>query len=136
VSVLFGPGKTNFVEKTIQQLKRGEKYVVAADQMGSATYTLDAAEKILEVVESAPSGIYHLCNQGACSRYELAVETARLAGLDASKIIGKPMDEMKRPGPRLKYSVMEMGALAKVGITPPRSWQEALAEYVNSYLLR
>lgn len=136
VSVLFGPGKTNFVEKTINQLRKGEKYVVAADQMGSATYTLDAAEKILEVASAAPSGVYHLSNQGACSRYELAIETARIAGLDESNVLGHPMNEMRRPGPRLKYSVMEMDALAKAGIAPPRDWKKALAEYLNSYLLR
>jgi dTDP-4-dehydrorhamnose reductase len=132
VSVLFGPGKTNFVEKGIRKLQQGEEYTVARDQMGSATYTLDAAETILQVSQSAPAGVYHLSNSGACSRYELACEAARLAGLDASKIVGLPMSSMKRPAVRLKYSVMEMAALKRAGIPLPRSWQEALKEYVSS----
>lgn len=132
VSVLFGPGKTNFVEKGLRALSAGKDYVVAADQVGSATYTSDAARKILEVIESRRFGLYHLSNQGACSRLGLAVAAAELAGLDKSKVIGKSSDQMGRIGPRLKYAVMEMNALQAAGFALPRPWQEALDEYVGS----
>jgi dTDP-4-dehydrorhamnose reductase len=133
VSVLFGPGKANFVEKGLRKIAAGESYAVAVDQVGSATYTVDAAAKIMEVIESAEGGygLYHLSNQGACSRYELAVKAAELAGLDPSKVIGKPDAEMGRRAPRLKYSVMALNALAAAGFAPPRPWQEALADYVH-----
>jgi len=132
VSVLFGPGKTNFVERGLRKLAAGETYSVAIDQLGSATYTLDAARKIMEVVEARRYGLYHLSNQGACTRYDLAVRAAELAGLDASKIIGKPDREMGRLAPRLKYAVMAMDALANAGFALPRRWEEALAEYVQT----
>ena len=131
VSVLFGPGKTNFVEKGVRRLAAGESYAVAADQMGSATYTIDAARKIMEVTEARRFGLYHLSNQGACSRYELAVKAADLAGLDARRVIGKPDAEMGRRTPRLKYAVMALGALKDAGFALPRRWEEALAEYVH-----
>jgi len=131
VSVLFGPGKSNFIEKGLRKLAAGDSYPVAADQMGSATYTLDAAEKILEVIEARRNGLYHLSNSGACSRYELAVKAAELAGLDPSKIIGKPDAEMGRRAPRLKYAVMALDGLRTAGFGLPRPWQEALAEYVR-----
>jgi dTDP-4-dehydrorhamnose reductase len=130
VSVLFGPGKANFVNKGLCKAMGNERYVVASDQLGSATYTIDAAGTMLRVFASGKYGTYHLCNQGACTRYDLAVRAAELAGLDASGVTGKPMSEMKRPGPRLKYSVMEMRALREAGIPEPRSWQDALAAYV------
>jgi dTDP-4-dehydrorhamnose reductase len=132
VSVLFGPGKTNFVEKGIRTLQKDEKYLVASDQVGSATYTLDAAAKIVEVCRKAPSGIYHLSNTGACSRYELAAEAARLAGFDPARVVGMPLVDLKRAAPRLKYSVMQMTALRKARILSPRPWQDALREYVAS----
>jgi len=131
VSVLFGPGKTNFVERGIRKLQQGEQYEVASDQIGSATFTIDAAETILQACQSAPAGLYHLSNSGGCSRYELACEAARLAGLDASKIKGLPMSSMRRPAERLKYSVMEMAALKRASILVPRPWQAALQEYVG-----
>jgi dTDP-4-dehydrorhamnose reductase len=132
VSVLFGPGKTNFVEKGLRKVAAGETYVVAADQVGSATYTLDAARKIMEVVEVRRYGLYHLSNQGVCSRYDLARHAVELAGLDATKVIGKPSSQMGRRAARLEYAVMAMDALRDAGLAPLRSWQEALAEYVRA----
>lgn len=131
VPVLFGPGKTNFVEKGLHKIVSGEQYVVAGDQEACAAYTLDAAYKIMEVVEARRYGLYHLANQGACSRYELARRAAELAGLDPGKIVAVPSDQMGRRAPRLKYSVMEMAALKAAGFSLPRPWQEALAEYIN-----
>lgn len=131
VSVLFGPGKDNFIDKGLRLLRQGSTYTVAADQEGTATYTLDAASKILEVIERGHYGLFHLCNQGACTRLELARHAAELAHLSPENIIGKPLAEMKRRAPRTKYSVMEMKALADAGISPPRHWKDALAEYVS-----
>ncbi len=132
VSALFGPGKTNFVEKVLRKIRSSESVQVASDQLGSATYTLDAAQKIMEVVEARRPGLYHLANQGACTRFELAQQAAELAGLDAHQVIGKPSDQMGRRAPRLKYAVMEMTALKEGGFELPRSWQEALADYIRA----
>jgi dTDP-4-dehydrorhamnose reductase len=132
VSVLFGPGKTNFVEKGLRAIAAGEPYEVAADQFGSATYTLDAALKIMEVVEARRYGLYHLSNSGGCSRLDLARRAAELAGLDPARIIGRPSAQMGRRAVRLKYSVLAMDALKQGGFSLPRFWQEALAEYVGS----
>ncbi len=135
VSVLFGPGKTNFVEKGLRKIAAGEDYVVAADQLGSATYTLDAAETIRQVVEARRYGLYHLTNAGPCSRLELAQRAAELAHLDPRRVVGVPMQQMGRRAARLKYAVMEMSALRRAGFTPPRPWPEALADYLQSRLL-
>ncbi len=132
VSVLFGPGKTNAVLKELRALTKGEEYVAACDQMGSATYTLDAAAKIMEVMEAERYGLYHLSNQGTCTRLDLARRAASLARLDPNKVIGKPSAEMGRPGARLSYAVMAMDALEQRGFALPRPWEEALAEYVQS----
>jgi dTDP-4-dehydrorhamnose reductase len=135
VSVLFGPGKTNFIEKGLRRIAAGQDYVVAADQMGSGTYTIDAAEKIMEVVEAGRHGLYHLTNRGACTRLELAQRAAELAGLDVKKVVGKPSVEMGRRAVRLKYAVLEMRALEQAGFKQPRPWPEALAEYVRTLSL-
>ncbi len=133
ISVLFGPFKTNFVEKGLRALAAGQEYVVASDQVGSATYTLDAARKIMEVIEARRYGLFHLSNTGACSRLDLARLAASLAGLNPHKIIGKPSSEMGRRAERSKYAVMEMEALKKAGLALPRPWEDALAEYLRGW---
>ena len=132
--VLYGPGKTNFVEKGLRKLAAGEEYTAASDQIGNSLYTLDGARTIMEVLERGPSGIYHLANQGACSRLDLARLAAEIAGANSRQVIGKPIDQLGRLAPRLKYSVLEMGALKRAGVALPRPWQEALAEYLHSRL--
>ena len=135
VPVLFGPGKTNFVEKGLRKIAAGEQYIVAGDQEGCATYTLDASYKIMEVVEARRYGLYHLANQGACTRYELARRAAELAGLDPAKVVGVPAERMGRRAPRLKYAVMEMAALRAAGFSLPRPWPEGLADYLRALSL-
>ncbi len=132
---MFGPGKVNFVEKGLRKLVAGEEYRVASDQMGCACHTVDAGLKMMEVAESGRPGIYHLTNQGACTRYELARLAAELAGLDQAKVIGVPDALMQRRVPRLKYSVLAMDALQCGGFAPPRPWKESLAGYVQSLRL-
>ena len=134
VPVLFGPGKTNFVEKGLRKIVSGGEYVVGNDQWGCATHTVDAGMKIMEVVEKGPCGLYHLSNQGSCSRFELARLAAQLAGLDPEKVVGVPDAMLRRRTPRLKYAVMEMGALRQAGFALPRPWQESLADYVRTVL--
>jgi dTDP-4-dehydrorhamnose reductase len=132
VSVLFGPGKANFVNKAWCKAMGSEPYVVANDQRGSATYTIDAAQTMLQVIYAGAHGTYHVCNQGECTRYELAKSAVELAGMSSSNVIGRPMSEMKRLGPRLKYAVMEMRALQEQGIELPRKWEEALRAYAGT----
>lgn len=132
VSVLFGPGKTNTIEKCLRRLTAGEQCVAASDQLSSASYTLDVAETIRQVVEARRYGLYHVTNSGPCTRVELARRAAELAGLDPASVVGLPLDQMGRPAARQKYAVLDMSSLTRAGIAPPRPWQEALAEYVGT----
>jgi dTDP-4-dehydrorhamnose reductase len=136
VSILFGPGKTNLVEDAIKKVAEGREVVAPLDQIASATYTPDASRKIVEVVEAGRYGLYHLANQGACSRFELVRRAVELARLDVGMVKGVPLAELGRPAARLKYAIMEMKALQQAGFGLPRPWPEALAEYVSTILPR
>lgn len=132
VSVLFGPGKINMVDKILEAVSQGKEYVAPSDQVGTATYTLDAARTIREVIESGRIGAYHVVNQGSVGRLELARRAAEIAGFDAAKVLGKPSAEMRRRAVRPRRSVMLMHALRQAGLGLPRPWTEALEAYVHS----
>ena len=132
VSVLFGPGKKNMIDKVLAAVSQGKEYIAPSDQIGNATYTLDAARTIREVIEAGRSGTFHVVNQGGVSRLELARRAAQIAGLDAAYVVGKPSAEMGRRVPRPKQSVMLMCALEQAGFELPRPWTEALEAYIRS----
>ena len=132
VSVLFGRDKPNFISKGLDNIRAARDYVVAVDQLGSATYVDDAATTIFHVLHAKAYGTFHLSNSGECSRYELACKAAAVAGLDISKVVGLPLAAMQRPGPRVAYSVMALDELAKRGFPVLRHWKDALAEYLAS----
>jgi dTDP-4-dehydrorhamnose reductase len=132
VSVLFGHDKANFISRGLDDIRAGRDCVVALDQVGSATYVDDAAKTIFDVLHAKAYGTFHLSNSGVCSRYELACEAALVVGLDKSKVVGLPLAEMNRPGPRVPYSVMALKALARGGFPAPRHWKEALAAYLDA----
>lgn len=130
VSVLFGPGKTNFVDKGLRQIGGGQPYVAASDQLGNASYTLDLASRIRAVIEAQKYGLFHLANSGQCTRFELARRAAEIAGGDASLVAGVPLAKMNRPARRLQYAVMDFEALRREGFAPLRAWNEALEDYL------
>ena len=132
VSVLFGPGKINMIDKVLEAGSRGEEYVAPSDHVGNATYTLDAARTIREVIEAGRCGTYHVVNQGAVSRLELARRAAEIGGFDPAKVVGKPSSEMGRRAARPKHSVLLMQALEQAGFALPRAWPDALEAYIRS----
>jgi dTDP-4-dehydrorhamnose reductase len=130
VCVLFGRDKMDFVSKGLRAAAQGEIYVVASDQYGSATYVEDAAFAMLHVIRQQAFGIFHVANSGACTREVLARTAVEMAGLNPKAIVGRPLSAMKRPGPRVPYSVLSTNALTDIGVPPLRTWQAALLEYV------
>jgi dTDP-4-dehydrorhamnose reductase len=130
VSLLFGPGKINMIDKVLGAVSRGE-YVAPSDHVGNATYTLDAARTIHEVIEAGRCGTYHVVNQGAVSRLELARRAAEIGGFDPTKVVGKPSAAMGRRAARPKHSVLLTQALEQAGFALPRPWPEALEAYIR-----
>ncbi len=100
----YGPGGTNFPLKILNlarsamaasgrlsgDTKPGHKPTpptlqVVTDEVGSPTYSNDLAEGLVALLSAGATGLYHLAGSGSCSRYELAVETLRLAGFEISE---------------------------------------------------
>lgn len=141
VASLFGiagaSGKGgNFVETMLAKASRGEPIAVIDDITMSPTYTVDAAQAIRGLVEaSAAPGLYHLTNAGACTWYAFAREIFRQAGLTTnlrSTTIAAMPSKTRRPA----YSALASHRLGTTGAGPLRSWQDALAAYIEKRSVR
>jgi dTDP-4-dehydrorhamnose reductase len=126
-SAFFGPwDEYNFVNAVLRTLSRGEEFVAADDAVVSPTYLPELAHACLDLLIDGEGGVWHLANVGEVTWAEFARLAARLAGLDADLIVGRPTAELGLAAPRPSYSALgsRRGALLK-------PLEEALASYMH-----
>ncbi len=131
---LFGPNGGNFVAAIIDHAREGSEVWGVVDETGSPTYTRDLAGALWQLVERPVSGIIHLTNSAYCSRAELARVALDAAGLSEVPITEISRVEWDSPTKRPAFSVLDNRRWAALGHAPLRPWQEAVANYVQSYL--
>lgn len=123
---MFGGGPEKdlkFVGKIIRQLDKPEIKAVD-DAYGSPTFGKDLMGAIKQLVLRDATGVFHLSNEGSCSRYEVAkfIIDMMKPGMKLS-----PVHLDYFPGAnRVKNEVMS----SKERLVRP--WQEALQEYLET----
>jgi dTDP-4-dehydrorhamnose reductase len=130
---LYGPPGNDFPEKIARAAQRaiaaGETLRVVGDETGSATYTNDVAEGIVELIGSGEpiAGVHHLVNGGTATRASWA--RAVLAGLGIEPQIEEvPGATWTRASTPPAWAVLE--ATPMPSGEPLRSWTAALADYL------
>jgi dTDP-4-dehydrorhamnose reductase len=129
---LFGPGKTNFVQRILELAAERKELKVVADQFGSPTCTLDLARLTVELLQNGATGLLHAANSGQASWHELAAEAVHLAGLDC-RVLPIPTSGYPTRAPRPANSVLDIAETVRLAGYTPRHWREALAEYVAGF---
>ena len=126
---LFGASRyiyKGFVEKMLERIERGEEVRVADDKIDSPTYTMDAAETLISLLEKEkPSGIYHVANSGMVSYYDFIAKLIEILKVDVSLVRAKDKD-FKSIG----YKPLK-SALRSIKLEPLRGWEDALYEYIT-----
>jgi dTDP-4-dehydrorhamnose reductase len=123
---MFGGGPKKdlkFVGKIIKQLDKSEIKAIS-DAYGSPTFGKDLIFVIKKLLAQDAVGVFHLANEGFCSRYEMAkfiIETLK-PGLKLT-----PVGIDYFPGAK---RVKNEALISKVKLMRP--WQEALREYLNT----
>jgi dTDP-4-dehydrorhamnose reductase len=87
--VLYGAEtgvRPNFALWLLDSLRRGTPIRVVTDQMGNPTLAADLARMLLVMVAAGGKGLYHAAGADRVSRYDFAVELARVFGLDPAPI--------------------------------------------------
>jgi dTDP-4-dehydrorhamnose reductase len=119
----------NFVETMLRLASQGKPLRVVDDQTCTPSYTVDVAEKTVDLLKTARTGLYHITNSGSCTWYELARTIFELSRLDAN-LTPIPSRDYPVPARRPAYSVLDLSGLQEAGINPPRPWRDALAAYL------
>ncbi len=82
--VLYGNGKNirlNFVTWLIGQLRAGKEVRIVNDQFGNPTLASELAHALRKLAEAKNNGVFHLSGAETISRYEFAVQVARVFSL-------------------------------------------------------
>lgn len=122
----------NFVDSRVADGRRGGVLEVSSEQVVCPTSTYDLSKAVYALIgnDIAPSGIYHLVNQGECSWFEFTAAIFDYLGIDTEL---RPVDRGGRSGAvrRPTYSVLSNIKARSLGIELP-TWQDALKRYLQA----
>jgi dTDP-4-dehydrorhamnose reductase len=127
-SWLFGRNGKNFPAKIIAAADRHGQLQVVCDEIASPTFAPDLAHAISTLVRSGHYGIYHLVNEGVCSRLEFARRILELAGRDNVPLEPITSDQWPRASTPPLNCVLRNFTGSEMGLKL-RHWDEALRAY-------
>jgi len=130
-SWLFAHGGKNFIQAVLSAAEAGKPLRVVTDEVANPTYNDDLADAIALLIETGRYGIYHLVNEGACSRWTFARYFLDKVGYQNVPIEKIVLGEYPRLSVPPSYSSLDNLAGRHIGIVL-RPWQEA----VDAFLLR
>jgi dTDP-4-dehydrorhamnose reductase len=152
VSWVFGPDRPSFVDAMIKRAREEEHIDAVADKFSTPTYTSDIAEMLPRFFNvDGAGGVLHFANSGQCSWQEYAqhaIDCCRSIGvpLKAKTVGALKLADMTRlrqgyggqanwVARRPVYSVLSTAKYAKLTGVAPRSWRDAVSDYIErSYL--
>ncbi len=127
---LFGANGPNFVDTILKLAKERGSVDVVNDQFGSPTYSKDLSKAIRLLIENDARGIFHVCNRGKTSWFELAKKAIELSLIKAT-VNPVTTDKFPRPAKRPTNSTLSTKKFTQTtGRTMP-PWQIALQEYLK-----
>ncbi|NQT66541.1 MAG: dTDP-4-dehydrorhamnose reductase [Actinobacteria bacterium] len=119
-----------FVEKIVELAKIKNEIHVVTDKFGSPTFTKDFSKNILTVISTKNYGLFHMVNEGCCSRFDIAKKIIEY--LERKDVVIKPVtsDAFPLPAPRGRSEMLINRKLNLLGLNNMRPWQDALKEYI------
>jgi len=150
VSWVFGPDRPSFIDGMIKRAQENEKVDAIADKFSTPTYTHDVAKMLPQFFDGdIEGGILHFANAGKCSWQEYAqwaLDCCREFGVPVkARTVGalklNDMTCLRRGNSgqaawvarRPVYSVLSTAKYAQLTGTPPRTWREAVADYIRRF---
>lgn len=126
VAWVFG-GPRSFVRTVLRLAQERAELMMVDDEIGNPTYAPDLAQALGQLVEQQAYGIFHLVNEGACSRFSFAQAILKQAGYDHVVLKPIPLASYKRDSTPPRYGALQnFVAATELGIRLP-PWQDALA---------
>ena len=135
VESLFGAragwkGHSGSLDAIVGCLKNARDVRVFTDRVVSPSYVPDIADAVKHLLETnAPPGVYHSANSGHATWYEVAVEAARLLGVQP-RLQPITLDQIAFKAQRPRFCALAGRKLAAAGFTMP-TWENAMRRWLT-----
>ena len=140
VSWVFGPDRPSFIDGIIKRAQENETVDAIADKFSTPTCTHDVAKMLPQFFDGdVEGGILHFANAGKCSWQEYAqwaLDCCDEAGFSLkAKTVGacKLKDMVNWVARRPVYSVLSTVKYTQLTGTSPRTWREAVDDYITRF---
>ncbi len=128
---LYGLGGDNFVKTIAGLLAKGRDLKVVDDQLGTPTFTGDAAPALIELAEARGEGIWHICNSGWTTWFDFARQISEGMGLSPEEHVKScGTEDYPRPAARPADSRLDASRFAE-HFHPLPNWATALTQYME-----
>ena len=119
ISWVCGEHGANMVKTILRLAASNPTLTFVNDQIGSPTFTSDAAPAIVELATSDSAGIWHLTNQGSTSWFGFARDVLSAAGQDPNRVIATTTELLQpaRPAKRPANSVLDNARMRQANLT-------------------
>ena len=119
ISWVCGEHGANMVKTILRLAASNPTLTFVNDQIGSPTFTSDAAPAIVELATSSSAGIWHLTNQGSTSWFGFARDVLSAAGQDPNRVIATTTELLQpaRPAKRPANSVLDNARMRQANLT-------------------
>jgi len=118
----------NFVETIINKAKVGDPLSVVDDIVMSPTYTVDAAQKILELLNHDQHGIFNATNSGSTTWFGFAQEILKQTKLQTE--LDSSQTNWESPLKRPKNSSLDISKIETLSNNSP-DWSNGLSRYLK-----
>jgi len=139
VSWVFGPDRASFIDGMIKRAQESETVDAIADKFSTPTYTQDVARMLPQFFDGDEGGILHFANAGKCSWQEYAQWALDCCDKDGLSLKANTVGACKLKdmanwiARRPVYSVLSTAKYTQLIGTSPRTWREAVADYITRF---
>jgi dTDP-4-dehydrorhamnose reductase len=130
ISWLFGGKNAGFLAKVRQWMKHTTSLRITDDEISNPTFCHHVPEAVFTVIKQAKTrSIFHLANQGCCSRYEWVKYFVETCLKQSASIQRTTSETFKTLATRPKNSSLNIEKVSALLKNPMPSWQEATSQY-------
>ncbi len=131
LSWVFGENpKASFPLKLMERAKTNKTLKIVNDQISSPAFVEDITKATLDLIGSGQYGLYHLANEGFCSRYEWAkyvLEKLKWQG----ELLPAESGDFETPAQRPRFSALDNFPLKSIISYKLPAWQEATDKFLK-----